>query len=93
MITPETLVKHELIGLDLEVVNSTNKKVIGVKGVVVGESRNTVKVRLKGGKEKSFIKDQCIFVFILPSGEKVKVDGEVLVGRPEDRIKKKFKKW
>jgi len=29
----------------------------------------------------------------LPGGKRVNVDGRVLSARPEDRIKKKLKKW
>ncbi|RLJ05359.1 MAG: ribonuclease P protein subunit, partial [Candidatus Aenigmatarchaeota archaeon] len=38
-------------------------------------------------------KDQCVFSFYLPSGERVRVNGKVLVARPEDRVKKKQKTW
>ncbi len=91
-LTPKNLVRHELIGLEAKIVNSTNKSNIGLKGKVVNETKNTLTLEIKG-KEKNFIKDQCVFVFKIPSGEKVKVDGKLLVARPEDRIKKKFKKW
>jgi ribonuclease P protein subunit POP4 len=33
-----------------------------------------------------------IFVFEIPNGEKIEVDGNILSIRPEDRIKKRFKK-
>lgn len=92
MITPKTLVRHELISLKVKVVESTNPSQIGAEGVVTDESRQTLTIETKKG-ERSFAKDQCVFRFILPSGEKVRVDGRILVARPEDRIKKKFKKW
>ena len=56
------------------------------------ETRNTLTLEINK-KEKNFVKEQCVFSFHLPSGEKVKVDGKILVGRPEDRIKKKLRKW
>jgi len=92
MITPENLVRHELIGLDVEKVDSTNKVDVGIKGKVVDESYNTIKVEADSG-EKSFIKKNVIFLFTLPDGKQVKVNGEIIISRPEDRIKKKFKKW
>jgi len=91
-ITPENLVRHELIGLDVEVKHSTNKSQIGLTGKVVGETYSTLTMETKKG-EKVIPKDIAIFIFELPNGTKVQVDGKVLVGRPEDRIKKKFPRW
>ncbi|MBI4019981.1 MAG: ribonuclease P protein component 1 [Candidatus Aenigmarchaeota archaeon] len=91
MITPQNLVRHELVGLEAKVADSTDKGAIGLAGKVVDETRNTMTIETARG-EKKFIKDQCTFSFLV--GEKwVKVEGSVLVGRPEDRIKKKLKTW
>ena len=96
-ITAKTLVRHELIGLQVEVVSSTNKFNIGAKGTVTDETRQTLTIETEKGvckkAERNFAKDQCTFKFTLPSGQKVKVYGRLLVARPEDRIKKKLKKW
>lgn len=91
-ITPQNLVKHEFIGLKVKVVKSTDSTQRKVSGKVVDESYNTLTVG-SSGKEKKMIKQNCVFVFTLPSGTKVEVDGKVIVGRPEDRIKKKLPKW
>jgi len=91
-ITPENIVRHELIGLQVRVKTSTNFSAIGGNGRVVDETREMLTVDTEFG-EKHFTKKECSFEFTLPSGEKVIVDGHVLVGRPEDRIKKKQKKW
>ena len=93
MITPQNLVRHELIGLRVKIADSTNKALIGLQGRVVDESRNTLTIEAKG-KEKSLIKDQCVFSFFLPGQRaRVRVDGKVIVARPEDRVKKKLRKW
>jgi ribonuclease P protein subunit POP4 len=93
MITPQNLVRHELIGLKVKIADSTNSALIGLQGRVVDESRNTLTIEAKG-KEKSLIKDQCVFSFLLPDKKtRVKVDGSVIVARPEDRVKKKLRKW
>ncbi len=92
MITPENLVRHELIGLTVKVVGSSNPKNIGMTGRVVDETRNMIKIERPDGREAELAKEQHVFSFQLgPSW--IKVDGRVLVGRPEDRIKKKFRKW
>lgn len=92
MITPENLVRHELIGLPCRVKDSTNKALIGLEGKIVDESRQTLTLETKNRK-KNLIKDQCVFSFRIPSRKWVRVDGKILVARPEDRIKKKFKDW
>jgi ribonuclease P protein subunit POP4 len=92
MINPKNLVKHELIGLKVTVSESKNPSLIGISGEVVNETKNTLVIQTSTG-EKAVIKDQCVFVFILPEHEKVRVEGRLLVSRPEDRIKKRFKAW
>ncbi|UCD02709.1 MAG: ribonuclease P protein component 1 [Candidatus Aenigmatarchaeota archaeon] len=93
MITPENIVRHELIGLKAKVTSSTDQDNVGAEGRVVDESRNMLVIETKLG-EKNFVKEQNIFSFYLPRSRKwVSVDGKIIVARPEDRIKKKFDKW
>lgn len=92
MISPENILRHELIGLEITVADSTNKKIVGLKGKVVDESRQTLKIKTPKG-EKTVIKDQCVFSFCLSTGICVRVDGKQLVSRPEDRVKKKIQSW
>jgi len=92
MITERNLVRHELIGLEVEVVKSTNKSQIGIKGKVVDETYKMLVIETEKG-EKKVAKKDCVFVFKIPSGKKVQVEGWLLVGKPEDRIKRKFSKW
>ena len=86
------IARHELIGLKVEIVESSNPSHVGVSGKVVDETRQMLILETKNGV-KSFPKDACVFHFFLPSGKSVKVDGKLLVARPEDRVKKKLKKW
>ena len=92
-ITPKNLVRHELIGLAVRIDESTDPTLKGVRGRVIDETYNTLKIETKDGKEKVIPKRNCIFIFTLPNKTKVQVDGKLLVGRPEDRIKKKFARW
>lgn len=91
-ITPQNLVRHELIGLKIRVESSTNKGQKGLTGTVVDETYNTLRIENKD-KEKTVAKENCSFIFTLPDKTKVQVDGKLLVSRPEDRIKKKLPKW
>lgn len=92
MRTPENLARHELIGLEVKIVSSPNAAMQGVEGKVVDETRNMLVIEKADGKEVSVPKEGSVFSFVL-GGERVKIDGCVLVGRPEDRIRKKLRQW
>ena len=83
-----SIVQNEFIGLDAKVVKSPNSHLVGITGRVVNETRNTFTI-LHGIKEKTIIKKDAIFNFSLPNGTIVEIDGKILIGRPEDRIKKR----
>ena len=92
MISAKNLIRHELIGLTVEVAESKNNSQVGIKGMVVDETKNTLSIETKNGIKK-IKKDGSKFIFKIPDGKKVKVDGKKIVARPEDRIKLKVKKW
>ena len=76
---------HELIGEEIEVVESTNNSYIGIKGKVVNETKSTIVIE-QNGKNKTLLKRAIKF--------KLLHDGKIIVGndivkRPEDRIKGK----
>ncbi|UCC58498.1 MAG: ribonuclease P protein subunit [Candidatus Bathyarchaeum sp.] len=83
-----SIVQHEFIGLETTVVKSSNPDVVGIAGRVVDETRNTLTI-LHNGKRRVVIKDTSIFDFVMPDGTVVEIDGKVIVGRSEDRIKKR----
>lgn len=89
---PENLVRHELIGLPVMVVEHTDPGLEDKEGTVVDETMNTLTLLVKGDKKK-VPKKGARFLFNLEE-ESVYVKGDLLVGRPEDRITKKFpEKW
>jgi len=92
-ITPKNIVRHELISLPVTIAKSTDPTQRGLRGRVIDETYNTLKIETKDGKEKTIPKKNCIFIFTLPDKTKIQVDGLLLVGRPEDRVKKKFPRW
>ena len=86
---PRDVSKYELIGLDIEVTDSRNVHLKGLRGKIVDETRNTLVIQ-HDRKTKRLIKDQMTFVTVI-NNHKIMIDGALLVGRPEERIKKKFK--
>lgn len=133
MISSNNIFYHELIGLELKVVDSSNDSLIGIRGTVVDETKKTFLIEVKprsscenietcpgrnapiqessnlsSGSTGSLIrndvskisdsalklipKDVSIFEFKVPDGTIVEIDGKILLNRPEDRIKKRYKK-
>lgn len=81
------IVKHELIGLRVEVVASSHPPLVGLEGRVVDETRNTLAVETAKG-ERVVPKVGQRFAFTLRDGRSHEVDGRRIAYRPEDRIKK-----
>jgi ribonuclease P protein subunit POP4 len=92
MITPKNLIRHELIGLKLEIEKSKNKSQIGIRGKVIDETKSLLVIKTEKGIKK-IEKTTSEFVFRLPDGRKVKVNGKRIAVRPEERIKLRVKKW
>jgi len=70
----------------MEVIDSKNKSLIGIKGKVIDETKNTFTIKTKE-KMKKIAKNQVVLKVDFLSGE-VEIDGKLLVGRSEDRLKK-----
>ena len=94
-ITPDNLLQHELIGLRTEVEDSSNRNMRGLCGTIVDETRNMIVIVEEHRKEKKIPKAGNVFVFELPEEDasgrmriRMRVRGDMLVSRPEDRIKK-----
>jgi ribonuclease P protein subunit POP4 len=89
-VTPD-VIRYEFIGLQGKVADSPHHDYIGVGGQVVGESKNTFTFHYEG-KNRSVIKESAIFNFQFDDGTIVEIDGKLLVGRSEDRLKKSVKR-
>lgn len=129
MISSKNIFYHELIGLELKVVDSSNPSLIGLSGTVIDETKKTLLIEVKekvqdkdlqgkclqdkGFQDKGFQdkdlssnqndfnfickdkliqKDVSVFQFKVPDGTIVEIDGKILLNRPEDRIKRRYKK-
>ena len=91
MITSKNLVHHEFIGLNVNII-SQNDKSLSFEGTIIDETKNTIIIEQFDKDEKVIPKKGFTFVFEIPNGEKIEIDGNILSIRPEDRIKKRFKK-
>ncbi len=83
MITPKNVVKHELIGLKA-IVEKTS-------GTITDETKSTITLTKQNKTKKKIIKKGNTFRITLPDGSIVEIKGELLQGKPQERIKKKIK--
>jgi ribonuclease P protein subunit POP4 len=91
-ITPQNLLAHEWIGLQVLVKVSPDPGVSGLLGIVRDETRNTVLIEARN-RLVNVPKSTAQFVATLTTGETVSVDGRLLRHRPEDRVKRGLGKW
>ena len=89
-VTPD-LVRHEFIGTEVKIAESKNLDSKGISGKVVNETKNTFTL-LAQGREKIITKNSTVFHFRFSDGMKIEVDGKLLSGRPEDRLKKSIRR-
>jgi ribonuclease P protein subunit POP4 len=83
-LTPETLTRHEIVGLDVEVVAASNPDASGISGRVVLETTQLLTIE-RDTRVWHVPKADATFAFDLPSGQRVQVAGERLVDRPARR--------
>jgi ribonuclease P protein subunit POP4 len=73
---------YELVGEELEVVDSTNKADLGIKGKVVDETKATLKVE-QGDKIKTLLKNNITFKLVR-TGQII--NGQEIAKRSEERL-------
>ncbi|MCW4044424.1 MAG: ribonuclease P protein component 1 [Candidatus Bathyarchaeota archaeon] len=89
-VTPN-IICSEFIGTEAKIAQSPNQNYKGITGKVTDETKNTFTI-LHNGKTKHVIKEAAVFHFTYSDGTTVEIDGKLLTGRPEDRLKKTIKR-
>jgi len=88
----EDVLLHEFIGRECKVVYSPNKCQIGLRGKIIDETKNLLILENEKNEIKKIEKKGRIFR--LKFDDKIiEILGDDIIGRPENRIKKKYKKW
>ena len=85
MIKADTLLRHELIGLDVQILESTSADLKNVSGNIINETKNTFLIRTSRGTKMITKKSATKMKFMLNSGDCF-IRGSALSGRPEDRV-------
>ncbi len=88
-ITPQNIVRHELVGLPTHIVESKDPGHVCRKGIILNESKEMIQIDTGIGTIV-VPKGICVFDMTLPDSSIVRIDGKLLRGRPEDRMKKRL---
>ena len=91
-ITKQNLLAHEWIGLNVTVDGSPDPSLRNLSGQVRDETKNTLLIETQTGRVQ-VAKSHTKLTAVLPTGEMVSVEGDLLRHRPEDRIKKRLDRW
>lgn len=90
-INTDRIIRHELIGLRVCVIDSSNSMQIGIHGTVVDETKNMLLI-FNGSKKSWIPKDGVTYRFILPNQSIMEIMGTDILGRPVERVKKAYKR-
>jgi len=85
------IIMGELIGEEITVKRSSQRNLVGMRGRIIDETLKMLTID-RGEKEIRIPKKDCVFEFRV-SGKSVEIDGRKLMYRPEDRIKKHWRKY
>lgn len=86
------ILKADLHGAILTVINSTNKNNIGISGIVLFESRRTFNLLNKKNEIKTILKNGCVFETEMKyNGMKIVIYGDNFIYKSAERTKIKFK--
>lgn len=82
------IIMGELIGKQTEVIKSTSKELIGKKGKIIDETLKTLIIEDENKQIKTIPKKGTTFKI-----EKEEIKGKEIMYRPEERIKKNWRKF
>jgi len=76
------IMRGEIIGKYVKIIDAKNKTLIGIEGKIIDETKNTITLETKRGRKK-LIKSQITLNFI---NENIIINGKKIALRPEERI-------
>ncbi len=90
MISKENLPGHEWIGLECKIIASTDSSRNGMKGKIVGETKNTITIETEHGEK--IVPKKEVELEIALEKEKVVLKTKEWCFAPENRVKAFLKK-
>ena len=87
--TAKNIVWHELIGLKAKIIRASHPELVGIEGYVLDETRNTLTI---GGERVWVIPKDVVELEFEVGDKRIRINGKELIGRPEMRLKKRWRK-
>ncbi len=84
MITADNITQHEFIGLNAQVIDSTNSQIIGLNGTIINETKSMFALSTVKGV-KLIPKSNNSWKFNV-NNQQITVDGSKIQKRPFDRL-------
>ena len=84
MITVDTISRHEFIGLETKIINSSNPQVIGLNGTIINETKSMFTINTEKGM-KMIPKSTNDWEFTI-NGKNMTIKGSTITKRPFERI-------
>ena len=98
MVNQDNIKMHEIIGYPVEIISASDKSLIGIKGRTIDETMKTVKIQRSEiedtqiKKEIIVQKKNTVMKLTISSDNEIELDCTKIIYRPEDRIKKLYRK-
>ncbi|MFN3527826.1 MAG: ribonuclease P protein component 1 [Candidatus Altarchaeaceae archaeon] len=90
MRTIYNILRHEIIGLYVKVVKASCLGYLK-SGKIIDETKNMIVIETDEKEIKKLPKRDIVLQMTLDDSSIVEISGKLLIGRPEERIKKKYK--
>ena len=88
MITENNIHVHEMIGLESEIVKSSNPEILGLNGTIINETKNMFTIETKSGI-KNIPKEHNTWKVSFNENQK-EINGDTLLKRPHERLGRKL---
>jgi len=85
-ISPENILYHELVGLQVIIQESSDISLKGLSGKIVSETRNMITVEKKDGNVIRVAKEIATKIELATDSGVCFISGSSLIGKPEDRL-------
>ena len=84
MITAENIIQHEFIGLNTQIIDSSNSQIIGLNGTIINETKSMFTLNTIRGT-KLIPKSNNTWKFNV-NNQQITIDGSKIQKRPFDRL-------
>jgi len=83
------IIWSELIGLKAKIIRASHPELVGIEGYVLDETRNTLTI---GGEKVWVIPKDVVELEFEAGNKRIRIEGKNLIGRPEMRLKKRWRR-